>query len=127
MNNIIYTSLLLLSIISCTQEKSCKDLHEGKFGYTDPELSHIEILRTGDSQIEVNTETKIEAHTKIKWISDCEYMLIYEEFRNSPEELNFMIGKEINAQIIKIKGNKFTCQVKSEDTDQKIEFKVIEK
>lgn len=126
MKYITYTFLLLLIITSCSQEKTCKDLHEGKFGYTDPELSHIEITREDDSQIEINTETKIEAHTKIKWKSDCEYTLTYEQFKNSPEELNFMVGKVINAEIIKINGKNFTCQVKSEDTDQKIEFKIIE-
>jgi hypothetical protein len=125
MKNLIYISLLF-SIISCTQERTCKDLHEGEFNYADPELSHIEITRSSNSQIEINTETKIEAHTNIEWISDCEYVLTYKEFKNAPEEINFMVGKKIEAEIIDINGNNFTCQVRTDDTDESMEFKIAE-
>lgn len=107
-------------------KKTCEDLKEGTFQYTDPELNHIEITRFGNSQIEINKETKIEAHTTIDWISECEYVLTYKEFKNAPEELNTMIGKKINARILEINDDKFTCQVKSENTNEVMEFMIVD-
>lgn len=126
MKYIFYISLLFFSITSCTKENTCKDLHEGNFGYTDAELSHIEIKRSGDSQVEINTETKVETYTHIEWISDCEYIITYEKFENAPEELNFMIGKKINAEIVEVNGERFTCQMISEHTDERIDYKIID-
>lgn len=107
-------------------QRSCNHLKEGVFQYTDPEMGHIEIKRFGNSQIEINTESKIEAHTTIDWISDCEYVLTYKEFKNAPEELNTMIGMKINVEIIEITGDKFKCKVNSDNTDEVMEFRIVD-
>lgn len=124
MKNIFYIAFIF-SLLSCNNQTTCTDLHEGKFGYTHPEHSHIKIIRSGDSQIEINTESKIEAHTKIEWISDCEYKLTYEAFKNAPEEFNEMIGETIHAKIIKISGNKYSCRIEEEDGGELMEFKIL--
>jgi hypothetical protein len=119
----IFTIFLL---ISCVPEKStCSDFHVGKFAYADPDYAHIEIIRTEKTQIEVNSKSKVEAHTSIEWKSDCKYVLTYEKFKNAPEEFQSMIGQKIHAEIIEIGKDKFTCQVKSKNSNEVMDFKVI--
>lgn len=121
----IFLSVLLM-LLSCTSEKqSCSDFRVGKFGYTDPANEHIEITRTENTQIEINTKTKIEAHTSIEWVSDCKYVLTYKEFKNAPEEFNSMVGQKITAEIVEIGKDRYTCQVKTRNSSDLMELKML--
>ncbi|PWH82234.1 hypothetical protein DIT68_14110 [Brumimicrobium oceani] len=121
----MYISILLL-VISCTPEKqTCSDFRTGTFEYTAPESNHIRIIRTENTQVEINSETKIEAHTSIEWVSDCKYILTYEEFKNAPEEFNDMVGQKISAEIVEIGKDRYTCQVKTKNASDLMELKLI--
>ncbi|RFC54580.1 hypothetical protein [Brumimicrobium aurantiacum] len=124
MKQLLFT-LLTLSILACSNKKTCSDFHEGKFGFTDPDLAHIEITRESGSQIEVNTKTNMEAHTEINWINDCSYELTYVDIKNAPKEFDFMIGKKIKGEIIEMNGNNFTCEVITESTKDSVEYKLL--
>jgi len=121
----ILFAVIIISILSCSSERTCKDLKEGTFTYTHPEHFHIRIIRERNKQIEINEETKIEAHTEVTWLNDCEYQLVYKEFKNAPEEFDVLLGDTILAKIIKIHGNKYTCSVRSGESQEKMDFKIL--
>lgn len=125
MKTLIYISILFF-IVSCAQEKSsCSDFHIGNFEYINPEYEHIKIIRTRDSQIEINTKSKIEAHTSVQWLSTCKYVLTYKYFKNAPEEFDDLIGQKVQDEITQIAKDRFTCEVKSKATSDFMEFRVI--
>lgn len=57
--------------IQIPKNLNCSTIHEGKF-----ETKNSIINRTKDKQIEKIKETGIKTEFSIKWINDCEYVLI---------------------------------------------------
>ncbi|WP_166668207.1 hypothetical protein [Epilithonimonas xixisoli] len=106
---------------SCAQEKNCAEFKTGKFIYAEngrPE----KIVRTENTQIEINSETGVEIHTRVEWKSDCEYAMTYEKILNHPKDVSRVIGKKIFVEILETNGNKIKVRAKSDVMDEKIEF-----
>ena len=125
MKNLILTIALLFNLYSFTQTKKCSEFKTGKFKYL--EKNRIEkIVRTENLQIEINPKTGVEIHTKIKWKSDCEYVMTYEKILNYSKDTSHVIGKKIFVEILETDGNKMRVRAKSDTIDEEILFLKIE-
>ena len=91
MKKIILILPLLLLLISCyNQERNCKDFKTGEFSFTQtidsiPQTSTF--VRTEKLQIETfkgKTDT-----ASIRWINDCEYVLLKLHPKNRQEKKRF--------------------------------------
>lgn len=106
---------------SCGQEKNCEEFKTGKFIYAENDRPE-KIVRTQNTQIEINSETGVEIHTRVEWKSDCEYVMTYEKILNHPKDFSSVIGKKIFVEILETNGNKIKVRAKSDVIDEKIEF-----
>jgi len=100
---------------------NCNNVRTGKFNYAlknRPEL----IIRTDSTQIEINPLTKVEVHSSIQWISDCEYVMTYEKILNYPDEYEHLIGQKINVKIITAFSNGYVVRTTSPRIDNVLEF-----
>ena len=106
MKKIILILPLLLSLISCyNQERNCKDFKTGKFSFTQsidsiPQTSTF--VRTEKLQIETfkgKTDT-----ASIRWINDCEYVLLKLHPKNRQEK------KAISMKILTTKEKTYTFE-----------------
>jgi len=119
----IYFSFLIfiISISTYSQNKECSNFKVGNFRYSHPEYSKYKVVRTENLQIETDTITGFKVKGTIKWISDCEYELIYSEISDS--RFNAIIGQKVTAFITNIDGNKIIC--KSECMGIKLDMEMI--
>ena len=106
MKKIILLLPLLLSLISCyNQERNCKDFKTGEFSFTQtidsiPQTSTF--VRTEKLQIETfkgKTDT-----ASIRWINDCEYVLLKLHPKNRQEK------KAISMKILTTKEKTYTFE-----------------
>ena len=106
MKKIILILPLLLLLISCyNQERNCKDFKTGKFSFTQtidsiPQTSTF--VRTEKLQIETfkgKTDT-----ASIRWINDCEYVLLKLHPKNRQEK------KAISMKILTTKEKTYTFE-----------------
>ena len=106
MKKIILILPLLLSLISCyNQERNCKDFKTGEFSFTQtidsiPQTSTF--VRTEKLQIETfkgKTDT-----ASIRWINDCEYVLLKLHPKNRQEK------KAISMKILTTKEKTYTFE-----------------
>lgn len=111
----------LISISTYSQSKECSNFKVGNFRYSHPDYSKYKVIRTENLQIETDTITGLEIKGTIKWISDCEYELIYSEISDS--RFNAIIGQKVTAYITNIEENKIMC--KSECMGIKLEMEMI--
>jgi len=102
----ILITLILIGLTSCkAQEKDCSKFRTGTFKYTDPELKDWIIIRTDSVQIEENANSGRILKGKIKWHSDCQYTLIFNEVIPPTDHL---IGKKVNVDILNTESNTYT-------------------
>lgn len=106
--------------MQCSKKK-CSDFRKGKFNYVSKNRLEL-ITRTDSTQVEVNPVSKVEIHSSISWISDCEYVMTYENILNYPQDIKHMIGQKINIKIISINPNGYKVQAKSARMNNIIEF-----
>ena len=106
MKKIILILPLLLSLISCyNQERNCKDFKTGKFSFTqtiDSIAQTSTFVRTEKLQIETfkgKTDT-----ASIRWINDCEYVLLKLHPKNRQEK------KAISMKILTTKEKTYTFE-----------------
>ena len=106
MKKIILILPLLLLLISCyNQERNCKDFKTGEFSFTQtidsiPQTSTF--VRTEKLQIETfkgKTDT-----ASIRWINDCEYVLLKLHPKNRQEK------KAISMKILTTKEKTYTFE-----------------
>ncbi|MFS4456979.1 hypothetical protein [Maribacter sp. 2304DJ31-5] len=122
----IYFIIPLLYFTSCSKEKKCSDYKVGRFNYVlenRPEL----IIRNDSIQIEINPITKLEVHSSLEWISECEYIMTYETILNYPEDVSGLIGQEINVEILETTHNGYRVRATSSVIDDILEFRVSDK
>lgn len=119
----IYFSLLIyiLSISTYSQSKECSNFKVGNFRYSHPDYSKYKVIRTENIQIETDSITGFEVKGIVKWISDCEYELVYSEVSNS--KYQSIIGQKVKTFITSIEGNKIMC--KSEGMGRKLDIEMI--
>ncbi|MGS2765134.1 hypothetical protein [Sinomicrobium sp. M5D2P9] len=84
------------------------------------------IIRTDTSQIEINPITKVEVYSSIKWISDCEYTMIYEKILNHPEDVSHMIGQKIHVVITSTDSQDYKVHATSPRLNHILEFKIAD-
>lgn len=113
--------IFLLSISTYSQSKECSNFKVGNFRYSHPDYSKYKVIRTESLQIETDTITGFELKGTIKWLSDCEYELVYSEISDS--KFNAIIGQKVKALITNIEGNKIMC--KSECMGIKLDMEMI--
>ena len=121
MNNFYLLLILLLTQVVYAQEKKCSDFTTGEFRYVKENMPEI-IIRTETEQIETNPNDKIVVKTSVQWLSECEYLLVYKEILNYSKNVEDIIGKEINCEIIETVGNRIKVHAKSDVMDEILEF-----
>lgn len=122
MKKTVITLITLLLTLSCfAQEINCKKFKTGKFRYVKEGMSE-KIVRTENMQIETNPNSKIIIKTLIEWISDCEYIMTYQEILNHPKDVSSVIGKKINCKIVETNGKRVKVHAKSDTMDEILEF-----
>ncbi|WP_194851013.1 hypothetical protein [Nonlabens antarcticus] len=121
MKYLYLSAMLVLTLVSCSQENDCSDLKTGNFIYTGGSRPEI-IVRTETSQIETNPVNNIVVTSSIKWTSDCSYEMTYTNIENYPGDVSSVIGKKINCDIIKVQDSLFVVKAKSDIIDSELQF-----
>lgn len=98
MKKTLLLSCFLIFLLSCTQEKNCKNFKIGTFRYIDDNHPSWIIIRNDSVQIEKDKSTKTEFEGKLEWKSECEYTLTYTKISDSID--HELIGNKINVEII---------------------------
>ena len=110
MNNLIkpvLTLTLSLLISVCFAQTSspagCEILKGGKFRYLDAEDPTAYIIMNGDTQIEYSEKNDFTIESKVKWISDCAYLMKMTKITipNFP----YHPGDTMRVDINKVEGN----------------------
>ena len=77
---------LLLFVTGCESSKKykdCEDYKTGVFKYNDKQFEDWEVTRTKTTQTEINENLGVAVVSKVKWLSDCEYLLILDKTKSS--------------------------------------------
>lgn len=108
-----------LAIAGCSQQKmDCSKFKTGTFKYLDKDLDHIIITRNDSIQVEYNSKDDVTITTSIEWISQCRYVLTYQDITNYQYK-NETIGKNIYVNILETEGDTYISQVSSNTTESK--------
>jgi hypothetical protein len=99
----------LLSISALSQNLSCVDFKTGDFELKTSYFQPTSILRSESIQKEFSEQLDITIEGSIVWTSECSYELTYTV---APPAL---IGKKIEARIIRIEENIAYCESTFED------------
>ena len=100
--------ILLFStiILSCSVKKyDCFDFKTGTFKYQNSKYSNWIITRNDSVQIEYDKKNNATIVDRVKWVSDCQYILITEKTTNY--EYNSEASNKVNIDIIQISKNKY--------------------
>ncbi len=95
--------------IEIPQHLDCSDVREGTF-----KIGPLLIKRSGNRQIETNTETQKISEFKIEWLNNCEYILT-----DAADETQF-----VKVKITNVSEYNYTCYVKAEQ-ERKYEAEYI--
>lgn len=79
-NKFLIAGLFLVGLLSCSSKIECPDLKQGNFIISsDTEGTEpYKIVRNDTLQTEIDNEG-VARYSKIKWLSDCSYILFYDE------------------------------------------------
>lgn len=102
--------VIVLFLFSCgiySQNINCKQFHVGKFRHVSDVSGTTQIVRTKNTQTEVNEKLKVKAVYDIRWIDDCTYeisngRIVSGKKKTDKEEMNFIL----NVKILRTEGNK---------------------
>jgi len=109
-NKFLIAGLFLVGLLSCSSKIECPDLKQGNFIISsDTEGTEpYKIVRNDTLQTEINNEG-VARYSKIKWLSDCSYILFYDEdkmvLNDFQKEVNEVGG--VIVEVTKIEGNCF--------------------
>lgn len=100
------------------QEINCEKFHVGKFRHVSDVSGTTEIVRTKNTQTEVNEKLKVKAVYDIRWIDDCTYeisnkRIVSEKKKTDKDEMNFIL----NVKILRSEGNKIFVSYTSNLSD----------
>lgn len=80
------------------KRSDCKSMKTGEFRYGDPIYGDTRIKR--DFRIQRESNSNFYERYKVKWISECEYHLIYDKVNSKDKE--YLKGESIKTQIIDV-------------------------
>ncbi|WGD33864.1 hypothetical protein [Olleya sp. YS] len=112
MKSIFSIIIFLITLIGYAQEKECIDFKVGKFTYSNPDYSDLITIRKDTLQIDYYPNLGWELTSKVNWLNDCKYEIIYTEVNDS--KLDLLIGVRFVIEIIEINSNKILCRTVSE-------------
>ncbi|NQY31117.1 MAG: hypothetical protein HRT69_16830 [Flavobacteriaceae bacterium] len=112
MKKTISIFILLLALNSFSQEKKCSDFKVGKFTYSDPDYADLITIRTDSLQIDSYPKMGWEMTSRIEWLTDCKYEIVYIKV-NDPK-MESLIGIKYVIEIIEIDNNKIMCRTESD-------------
>ncbi len=116
MKKILILPLILLSVSCYNVEHNCKDFKTGKFkfDYTVNGVKKTTVFERNDS-IEIETFEGKTDTSSIRWVSDCEYVLLKIHPKNKEEK------KAINMKILTTSKNSYTFEfgIVGSDTKQR--------
>ena len=114
MKKIILLPLLLLLVSCYDVERNCKDFKTGKFKfeYEVDGVKKIAIFERNDS-IEIETFEGKTDTASIRWVNDCEYVLLKLHPKNMAEE------KAIGMKILTTTKNSYTFEFGMVGVDEK--------
>lgn len=124
MKFVISTLMLLFTLNSFAQKADCEEMKTGIFVYTDIK-PNVVIKRTDNQQIEINKASGLEIHSSIEWISDCEYVLTFEEVKNHPRDVSNAMGNQLNYKILSVLGNQVEMLVTGGTHEIRLTFKKV--
>jgi hypothetical protein len=112
MKNPLLIIILLLTINSYAQENKCSDFKVGKFTYSDPDYADLITIRNDSIQIDSYPKMGWEMTSKVEWLTDCKYEILYIKVNDS--KMESLIGIKYVIEIIEIDNNKIICRTESE-------------
>ena len=101
---------LLCSIIifSCSSKpKDCQRFKTGTFKYENSSFSNWIVTRNDSIQIEIDKLNNIKIIGKIKWLSDCRYILTYTDINDLKQK--DAIGTTVDVEILSSNNNNYKC------------------
>lgn len=126
MNKILGLVFLFASLTSCSQKLDCTGVQEGNFIIpNDTEgTTPYKITRNGDVQKEINKGI-VTSYSKIQWLNDCSYILLYDENKISLTDFQKKINSVggIVVEVTKVEGNCFyyTSNIKGDPPSERID------
>ena len=97
---LIYITVLALVLIACNPpQRNCTDFKTGSFEFTaeiNGETTTTSFFRNDTLEVE-NFNGKIDS-SSIKWVNDCEYILLIKILTTSEDRYTFEYGTVGNAQ-----------------------------
>ena len=108
-NRLTFISLLCVATSFAQSSDDCKKFHSGTFTYPDSPYKNTTITRTETTQTEVNKAKNLFFSGTIRWVSDCEYIIVLD--KSNAEGAEEMLGKPLKSTITKVTGNRATCIV----------------
>ncbi|RAJ13256.1 hypothetical protein [Olleya aquimaris] len=112
MRNLLPIIIFLLALTGKAQDKECLNFKVGKFKYTNPDYSDLITIRKDTLQIDYYPNFGWELTSKINWLNDCKYEMIYIAVNDS--KLDLLIGTKFVIEIMEINNNKILCRTVSE-------------
>ncbi len=103
---LIVTIFCVFTLTTKAQVSECaKKMREGKFTYEGREYD-VQVIRTKNKQVEIFNNGKSKIISKIHWVSDTEYWLIFKRSKNV-KMVNRKKGEIMKVKIISCEGNKY--------------------
>ncbi|UGU18160.1 hypothetical protein LS482_09795 [Sinomicrobium kalidii] len=126
MNKVLVLIFLLVGLASCSQNLDCTGFKQGGFiipNDTTQGTTSYRIIRNDTLQTEIDSEG-VKRYSKIKWLSNCRYILLYDEdkmpLNDFQKKVNSVGG--VIVEVIKIEGNcyHYTSNIKGDPSSEQI-------
>lgn len=112
MKHLLVLFILLISLPSLGQEKTCLDFKVGTFGYSDPDYADLITVRNDSLQTDSYPAMGWETTCRVTWLTDCIYEIEYIRVNNPM--MDGLIGIKYLIEIVHIDQNKILCRTESE-------------
>ncbi|MDG1963077.1 MAG: DNA topoisomerase IV [Flavobacteriaceae bacterium] len=116
-----WTLLLTFTLYGCfNTPRECNDFKNGTFEFTTTIGTRIETsVFTRDGALEIETFQGKSDTSDIRWINDCEYIVLKRNPKNMAEE------KAIHIKILTTETNAYTFEYNAVGTSKKLRGKVV--
>ncbi len=103
-----FVFICLFVIFSCSSKpKNCSKFKKGTFKYKNSSYSNWIVTRNDSIQTEIDKLNSIKIIGKIKWLSDCRYILTYTDI--SDLEQKNVIGTTVDVEILSTNNDSYKC------------------
>lgn len=127
--NLPIAALLLFACETSPEvsENKCSDIVNGKFETTNDDGSKSVITRKGNKQEEITENGKIISEYKVKWVSDCQYLLYDRKVIKGVDKYPNMINDTLEVNVIQVnKDNYLTkCSFKAYHESFHMRIKIL--